>query len=387
MLDRLDGAVARTTGKRHVLIYLRNAMHDAVIEPFASRLAEDPRVAVRYLAESPSKEAHIDAATRRRHRWLSRRRAFMWRIELFISADPWAPPQLFRCRRRLNVFHGVAGKYNLDDPRHLPIGFHVYDRVAFVNADRMSRYLEARIVDSETAVLVGFPKADALVNGWHDGPAVRARLGLDPSRPTAIYAPTWSPASSLNVAGEAIVASLAASGWNVIVKPHDLSFDRTPKYSGGVDWRMRLKTVEAAGQIVICDDADPSPLLAASDVLVTDHSSIAFEFFLLDRPVVVFDAPDLPRVARINPERIALLRSAARVVAHAGDVGPAALEELGDRRLSTRRLAIAAALFHEPGTATGRALAVVYELLALPPAPQTGPAKHNLTTAATSGEP
>jgi len=63
----------------------------------------------------------------------------------------------------------------------------------------------ARVV-GEVAALVGFPRADALVNGAFDGPAVREAIGLDPARPTALYAPTWSPASSLNLAGEAIVA-------------------------------------------------------------------------------------------------------------------------------------------------------------------------------------
>ena len=38
--------------------------------------------------------------------------------------------------------------------------------------------------------------------------AVRT-LDLDPSLPTVLYAPTWSPYSSLNTAGEAIIRSLA----------------------------------------------------------------------------------------------------------------------------------------------------------------------------------
>ena len=58
------------------------------------------------------------------------------------------------------------------------------------------------------------------------------------------------------------------------------------------------------------EDADASPLLAASDLMVTDHSTIGFEFCLLDRPLIVFDAPELIETARINPERVRELRSA-----------------------------------------------------------------------------
>jgi CDP-glycerol glycerophosphotransferase (TagB/SpsB family) len=186
-------------------------------------------------------------------------------------------------------------------------------------------------------------------------------------RPTAIYAPTWSPASSLHVAGEEIVRSLVDAGFNVIVKLHDRSLDMSqPKFSGGVDWRARFARIHVPGRIAFVEAADSSPLLAASEVMVTDHSSIGFEFCLLDRPILVFDAPDLAQVARINPEKLALLRSAARVISRAEEVGPAAEDELAHKdRLSAERHAVARAMFYEPGTATDRAIDMVYALLEL----------------------
>src|SRR5205814_879967 len=113
-------------------------------------------------------------------------------------------------------------------------------------------------------------------------------LGLDARQPTALYAPTWSPASSLNVAGDAIIATLAAEGCNVIVKLHPCSLDpAVPKYSGGIDWRARMQALVRPGRIVHVEDPDASPLLAASDLMVTDHSTIGYEFCLLDRPLIV----------------------------------------------------------------------------------------------------
>src|SRR5581483_3542684 len=244
------------------------------------------------------------------------------RIDLCLSADPWDPIPLRRCRRRANFFHGLAGKYDLDAPDHLPIGFDIYDRIAFINADRMHRYLERGIVSRERAVLVGYPKVAALVN----------------------------------------------AGFNVIVKLHDRSLAATqPKFSGGVDWRARFARIHVPGRIAFVETADASPLLAASDVVVTDHSSIGFEFLLLDRPLLVFDAPDLTRAAQLDPAAVARLRSAARVVRDAGAVGAAAADEIDHpERLSNVRRAVARDTFYEPGTATERALAVVYEMLDLP---------------------
>lgn len=366
-VDGFDAAVERAC-RRRVLMYVRTAMHAGVLEPIARVLERDRRLDVRYMAERAADEQPISAACGRPLSWLSAWRGRWMRVDLLITADPWSPPTLYRCRRRVNFFHGVAGKYDLDNPGHLPAGFEQYDRVAFVNTDRMWRYLEHGIVSRDAAVLIGFPKIDALVNGGYDGAAVRERLGLDSRRRTAIYAPTWSPASSLNLAGEAIVASLVAAGWNVILKPHARSLDPEEKYSGGIDWRQRLQSIEVAGRVVLCEDGDATPLLAASDLMVTDHSSIGFEFCLLDRPIIVFDTPDLARVARINPERIAELRGAARVVGDASLVGPAANDEISHPgRLRAERRAAAQLLFHEPGGATHRALDMLYSVLELPP--------------------
>lgn len=364
--DEFD-AILRRIGRRRVLLHVRTAMHAAVLEPIARALERDPRVDVWYLPENSGRKGDISRVVGRRLRWMPAAKVAWSRIDLYVNADPWATPSMYRCWRRMNFFHGVAGKYDLDDPTNL-FGFDEYDRVAFVNADRMDRYLRKGIVTRQAAVLVGFPKIDALVNGRYNGSAVRERLGLEMHRFTAIYAPTWSPASSLHLAGEGIVRALVDAGWNVIVKPHARSFDPDPQYSGGINWRQRLRKLEVPGRVVVSDAADASPLLAASDLMVTDHSTIGFEFCLLDRPLIVFDAPDLARVARINPERIAALRSASRVVGDAADIGRIANEEMAQpQRLAAERSAVAQPLFFEPGTATARALSVIYDLLELDP--------------------
>jgi CDP-glycerol glycerophosphotransferase (TagB/SpsB family) len=163
------------------------------------------------------------------------------------------------------------------------------------------------------------------------------------------------------------VSALVHAGFNVIVKLHDRSLDPDPRYNEGIDWRARFETMAAAarGQIAFATGADATPLLAAADVMITDHSSVGFEYLVLDRPLIVFDAPDLPRAARVNPEKVALLRSAATVVASPEDAGRAAIVALADpERLSAARRRVARDLFFEPGGATARAAALVRGMLA-----------------------
>jgi hypothetical protein len=360
LLHSLDHAIGRLGPARRVLVELRTPGARAILGPVADAIQDWPGVELAYTSEYPDRVRPLVGASR----FLTHRQAEWTRFDVYLNADPWAAARLRRTARCINFFHGVAGKYDLDRPAGLPMGFDRYDRVAFINEDRLRRYVDAGIVRSEQAVLIGYPKLDRLASGRVDGGAVRKALGLDGQRPTAFYGPTYSPASSLHLAGEAIIRALADAGFNVIVKLHDRSLDPDPRYTGGINWRARLQAVEEAGRIRYVEGPDASPYLAAADVMVTDHSSVGFEYLVLDRPLLVFDAPDLAEAARINPEKIALLRSAAAVVRTADELRSAAVQAVHEpRRLSVERQRVVREIFHEPGSATERAAALVRELL------------------------
>ena len=359
--------MGRIGGRRRVLFETQSPLNLVVLRPLIDALAAQPRLHVRITHGGRDDIIRATSEPALAPLVISRSAAAWTRFDLYVNADPWSPVQLHRTVRRLTLFHGVAGKYDLDCPSRDARLFDAYDTVAFVNEDRLRRYIDGGVIDAKRAALVGYPKLDRLVRGEFDTTAVRRSLGLDTSRPTVVYAPTWSPASSLHHAGEAIIDAMLARGWNVIAKLHDNCFLPGAKYANGIDWRARLAPFRSTGRFALVETGDASPYLAASDVMVTDHSSIGFEFLALDRPLVVFDAPDLARVARINPEKIALLRSAATVVATAEELGAAIGAALAQPSAqSAERRHVAAAMFHQPGTATGRAVSVACRLLDIP---------------------
>jgi hypothetical protein len=368
----VDRAIGRAIGPRRILAEARLPMHFVIMAPVIEELRRDRRLDVRVTSDGRPEMARTYAAAGLNDRVLARPRAAWQRFDLYMNGDPWYPAPLRRCGYRLNFFHGVAGKYDLDRGKPEAGLFDAYDRIAFVNADRMRRYLSGGLIAPEQAALVGYPKLDRLVNGAFDAASVRAAHGMDPARPTVLYGPTWSSASSLAIAGESIIATLLDLGLNVFAKLHDLCVDAAK--GGDPDWPERLRRFERSGRFVLVSSADATPYLAASDLLVTDHSSIGFEFLALDRPLVVFDAPELPEAARINPEKIALLRSAADVVDSCEALSDAVSAALAEpSRLSAGRRRVTAQVFHQPGTATLRALDLVYSLLDLePPSRATG---------------
>jgi SAM-dependent methyltransferase len=142
---------------------------------------------------------------------------------------------------------------------------------------------------------VGYPKSDEVLSGAFRRNRVLGELGLDPGRPTVLYAPAFNDGASMREAGEAIVRTVAAVGrYNVLIK---LAIDcrqptRDLDATGGVDWFERFRELERGDpRIRLVTDHRVDPALAAADVLVTCVSSVSFEMLALGKPVVFFDTP------------------------------------------------------------------------------------------------
>jgi hypothetical protein len=290
------------------------------------------------------------------------------KFDAYVASDfMWSPLPRGTCR--VQMFHGVGGKYGFDAPTESMREWH---RLFFVNRRRLRNFIASGAIDadSEAIRLIGMPKADRLVDGSLRRNPVLQSLGLDPARPTVLYAPTWSPASSLNALGEEVIRGILDLGVNLIVKLHDRSRDLRAQYSGGVDWAARLAPQLPPGQAALAPAPDISPYLVASDLLVTDHSSAGFEFLLLDRPIVRIHRPSLLALANVHPDYVDLLASVSDSVEMAGEAVDAVARGLGDPlAASPARRDVADDLFYGPGGATARAVEALYEAIELSPVP------------------
>jgi hypothetical protein len=368
--DFEDSVYRRTHSRKRLLFEAASPMSFTIFRPIYERLKSDSRVEIWFTAydeewnpEKIFKQYGISdrVVTRSAAKWL--------KVDAYLNADFWDMTWLHRRTRRIHLFHGVAGKYGLDAPVDLAPTIAAFHCLMFINADRRQRYIDAGLAvdDRFSAPLIGYPKLDCLVDGSLNRSEIIRSLSLDPNTPTVLYAPTWSPYSSLNEFGEAIIEGLAAEGLQVIVKLHDRSYDSRTRGSGGVNWAARLAQYEDHPRIRVARQSDGSPFMVAADAMVSDHSSIAFEYMLLDRPLVVVDRPELIAQARINVEKVHQLREAASVVRNADQLVPTVIESLQQpQRLSAERTRIANTLFYKPGTATDRALAHIYRYLNLP---------------------
>jgi CDP-glycerol glycerophosphotransferase (TagB/SpsB family) len=376
-LRDFDTRRSRRSGRRRVLVDGRTPVNFTMVAPVVRAMGRDPRVDFYFTAsEEPERMAQIYREAPY-VRTIHPRRAALMKFDAYVASDfMWA--SLPRGTRRVQVFHGVGGKYGFDAPTE---PMHAWHRIFFVNERRLRNVVAAGALDTDSPAirLIGMPKTDCLVDGSIRRDAVLASLRLDPGRPTILYAPTWSPASSLNAMGVPLLSGLARLPVNVIVKLHDRSLDLRPRYSGGVDWAARLKPGLEPGRIALASGHDISPYLVASDVMITDHSSAGFEFLLCDRPIVRLHRPELIELANVHSDYVTLLASVADSVDTADEAVDAVERGLADpaARRADRR-AVAADLFYRPGGATARSIRALYDVIELEPMPTTLPVREEL---------
>jgi hypothetical protein len=366
-LRRLDRAIGRRSGTRRILVDARTPVNYTMIAPVYRAMASDARVEFFFTASEERRQLHaiyheapadVQLVSPAAARWM--------RFDAYVASDfMWQSLPRGTCR--IQVYHGVGGKYGFDAPT---ASLRAWDRIFFVNERRLKNVIGAGAIDADSPAvrLVGLPKVDALVDDTWKRDGVLRSLGLDPSIATVLYAPTWSPNSSLNRLGLALIRALLATGVNVIVKLHDRSRDPRHRYSGGVQWAAAVASLVTGTRGVLAPGHDISPYLVAADLMITDHSSAGFEYLLRDRPIVRIHCPDLISGANIHPDYVALLAAVSESV----DDVPQTVAAV-ERGLDTpaargdARRAVAADLFYRPGSATARSIDQLYEAIELDP--------------------
>jgi glycosyltransferase involved in cell wall biosynthesis len=112
----LDHAIGRLSSRRDVLVELRTPVYHAVLGPIADALADEQDVHVWFTSEQPERVRGLVPDGR----LLTHAEVEWRRFDLYVNGDPWAAARLRRCAHRVNFFHGVAGKYDLDSPAGSP---------------------------------------------------------------------------------------------------------------------------------------------------------------------------------------------------------------------------------------------------------------------------
>ena len=359
--------IAHRDGPLRILFDAFNPMNLACLQPMIDALARRPDVRVSLVnsRERSLENARVmfTAAGYAANQVVLASPRMRWRRwNLYVCADHrsvrrswlwWGTPRVY-------ADHGISGgRHPRGEWWELRPDLLVTYAAVFVTGEIFlpgAREQGRRAGCADVPRLVGFPKLDRLVDGSLRRHDIAHRLRLDERRLTIMFAPSWGPYSLGTLAFDAVMSLLLAGDrFNVIVKLHQLQTRDAP-----AEWGPRLRSYAAHPSVRLIDDPDGLPYLHASDALISDHSSIAFEFSLLDRPLFQFDHPAL---IFSPPELKGITERAAYRFNDVRDL-PALLETglRAPMERSAGRRALAAACFHKPGTATARAVDLLLSL-------------------------
>jgi len=286
---------------------------------------------------------------------------------------------------KINVSHNQPVKIE-SYPKEQMLNYDVHFLTVPLHREQYENMLQKLGIEHENIRLldIGYPKSDALLIGSYDKADVLRNLGLDPEIPVVLYAPAWDPGASLRSFGEKVIEKLLdLKTINVIVKLHPVSY--TPRtsqhfefYTGGVDWVEKFSRFDTLPNFKHVIDFLIDPLLRASDVMVTDISSVALEFIVLDRPVIYIDCPEYfdktlkmpawntdPEYVRNNP-RANAGRHVGLVVEDLDKLADAVQRSFDNPdELSGKRKALARSLLYNHGKGAEAAANAILALLKL----------------------
>jgi CDP-glycerol glycerophosphotransferase (TagB/SpsB family) len=164
---------------------------------------------------------------------------------------------------------------------------------------------------------------------------------------------------------ESILWSLAdLRGVNIIIRPHPLLLE--PSACGGKDW-MELFRAIASPRVRIHAGPGTSvyDVLPISAVLLTDMSSVLFEYLLLDRPILLYVCDQTFRQYAADAF-IPMIRQATTPVTQPSGLSALAHAAIDHpERLRAARMELTSMFFYNVGSATAHCVRAIYDTLGI----------------------
>lgn len=205
--------------------------------------------------------------------------------------------------RFLNTWHGIALKYiGNDDPASGRYDYSYLDFLCVSGAHDKRVYTSALKAPENSFLTCGMPRNDRLYRATEEERlAVRQKLGIGEEQIALLYAPTWRDSTN-NGASYDLAVPMDLKKWEqrlgdkyvLLFRAHD----RTTKVMNVQfnDFVRDYSTYE-----------DINDLYIAADILVTDYSSVIFDYSILGKPLYCFaydyDAYKKERGLYFDPEK------------------------------------------------------------------------------------
>jgi len=278
-----------------ILFDVYHLYHLAQFDPLIDLLENDDRFKIFFSTSSKNRKEEIEICTsilnKRKGSFIFHenediRKTKIKKLNLDVFICGWSRYEIesyvSKTTLVIMIYHGIGVKpsYWKDNNKRLD--------VRFVEGQYRIDQLRKHGVDTDL-VLTGYIKLDSLFNENSNYFKEKEELlGLDESRKTILYAPTFYP-SSLEKLGLSL--GDITSGYNLIIKPHMWTYYLDS--FGGISLKgqrsLIFKLIDQFDHIRLLEPAEynVTPYYKISDLLLTDASSTIYEMIALSKPVVV----------------------------------------------------------------------------------------------------
>jgi len=192
-------------------------------------------------------------------------------------------------QKYLNTWHGTPMKYLGKDikdsylshanvARNLLQATHIISQNSYTNNILLERYDVLGLSEAIVAE-TGYPRTDITLNATKEELlAIKKRLNISPQEKIVLYAPTWR-----GVHGKAKfdttrllddLKAMSHSGYKIVFRGHHMMENLIAN--------TKIPAIVAPG------DIDTNFLISVADLLITDYSSIAFDYLALRRPILFY---------------------------------------------------------------------------------------------------
>lgn len=156
--------------------------------------------------------------------------------------------------------------------------------------ERMAPILRTKVVAT------GMPKLDPVFAGRHTRADLCAKLQLDARKKIVLYAPTFNLTLSSAFLFAKKFHLLDAPDRYILIKLHGSTLANIVE--------QYRQTAKNSKNIIYIEDPNIAPYIGGADVMISDVSSAFMEFMALDKPVILFNNPELETYHGYNSENI-----------------------------------------------------------------------------------
>lgn len=190
-------------------------------------------------------------------------------------------------QKYLNTWHGTPWKtlgYDVKEARmdyaNTARNFLHATHLLFPNRYTYDQQLTSYQIESirpGKAAITGYPRIDLTYQALQHPQAMKETLGLHDTQKVIFYAPTWRGEKAFQSFDrkrlEADLARLGELDAHVLFRGHHLA-------------EQLLADINVPNVTVVSPYLDTNEILSVVDILVTDYSSVFFDFLITDRPIV-----------------------------------------------------------------------------------------------------